>query len=70
MSIKEKSRIERGCLIGDGVTVGPHASLEPLERLSRKRTRTDGAALDKTDDKDETDDEEDDSDLEEAEASE
>ena len=38
--IKEQSKIDRGCLIGDGVVIGPEAHLLPFERLSKKRTRS------------------------------
>lgn len=49
----------KGCLIGDGVVVGPSAVLEPFERLSRRREPN--SASDDEDDED--------SDLEEVEAS-
>ncbi|KZT26304.1 nucleotide-diphospho-sugar transferase [Neolentinus lepideus HHB14362 ss-1] len=35
--IKDKSRIERGCLVADGVVVGPEAKLRPFERVSKRR---------------------------------
>ncbi|KIJ68987.1 hypothetical protein HYDPIDRAFT_36093 [Hydnomerulius pinastri MD-312] len=41
VQIKEKSRVERGCLIADGVVVGPQARLEPFGRLSRRRQDVD-----------------------------
>lgn len=56
--IKEKSKVPKGCLVGDGVVVGPHAILEPFERLSKSR------ALKQT----EAADEDEDSDLEDIEA--
>jgi translation initiation factor eIF-2B subunit epsilon len=55
--IKEKSTVPRGCLIGDGVIIGPEACLEPFERLSRRRSS-----------KGDGDEEDVGSDLEEAEA--
>ncbi|KAI9571225.1 nucleotide-diphospho-sugar transferase [Boletus coccyginus] len=33
VQIKEMSRVERGCLIGDKVTIGPGARLEPFQKL-------------------------------------
>jgi translation initiation factor eIF-2B subunit epsilon len=57
--VKEKSTIPRGCLIGDGVIIGPEAHLEPFERLSRRRSPNDDGDREDTDS---------DSDLEEAEA--
>lgn len=36
VQIKETSRVERGCLIADRVTIGPHARLEPFQKLSKK----------------------------------
>lgn len=56
VTIKENTKIPRGCLIGDDVVLGPNAVLQPFERLSKKRNL-------------ESDTESDDSDLEEAEAS-
>ncbi|EGN95405.1 hypothetical protein SERLA73DRAFT_186375 [Serpula lacrymans var. lacrymans S7.3] len=81
--IKEQSQVERGCLIGDGVVVGPRATLMPFERLSRKRSiesdeeddedGEDEDDEDEADDEGEEDDDDDDeddvdSDLEEVEA--
>lgn len=57
--VKEGSTVERGCLVGDGVVIGPNASLREFERLSVPWTKTEGEASD--------DDE--DSDVEEMEAS-
>ncbi len=37
VTIKDRSRIVRGCLLGDEVVVGPGAVLPPFERLSKKR---------------------------------
>jgi translation initiation factor eIF-2B subunit epsilon len=56
VTIKDNTHIEKGCLIGDGVIVGPGAHLKAFERLSKKR-----AGAGKTEDEDE------DSDLEEIE---
>lgn len=36
VSIKEKSTVMKGCLLGDGVMVGPGAKIEAFERLSVK----------------------------------
>ncbi|KIK99306.1 hypothetical protein PAXRUDRAFT_822932 [Paxillus rubicundulus Ve08.2h10] len=61
VQIKEKSRVERGCLIADGVIVGPQARLEPFQRLSRRRqdAEDDDDEGDEDDEDDETEDEED-----------
>ncbi|KAG6890454.1 hypothetical protein C0992_001501 [Termitomyces sp. T32_za158] len=56
VSIKDKSVVQRGSLVGDGVIVGPSALLRPFERLSRKRDSADSS-------------EDEDSDLEDVEAS-
>ncbi|KAJ7452519.1 nucleotide-diphospho-sugar transferase [Mycena galericulata] len=58
VTIKEKTRIEKGCLVGDGVMVGPLAVLDPFERLSKRRDQTALAE----------EEEEDDSDIDEIEA--
>ncbi|KAJ7710005.1 nucleotide-diphospho-sugar transferase [Mycena rosella] len=60
VTIKEKTRIEKGCLLGDGVVVGPLAVLDNFERLSRRRDKTAG--------EEEEEDEDEDSDMEEIEA--
>ncbi|KAG1827058.1 nucleotide-diphospho-sugar transferase [Suillus subaureus] len=39
--IKERTRVERGCLIADGVVVGPQAKLAPFSRLSKRRQDSD-----------------------------
>ncbi|KAG1782724.1 nucleotide-diphospho-sugar transferase [Suillus placidus] len=39
--IKESTRVERGCLIADGVVVGPQAKLVPFSRLSKRREDSD-----------------------------
>lgn len=36
VQVKDGSRIEKGCLIADGVVIGPQARLKPFERLSRR----------------------------------
>lgn len=59
VQIKEGSRVPKGCLIADGVVIGPNATLEPFERLSLKRDEADN----------DSDEDSDDSDVEEAEAS-
>lgn len=62
VNVKERSRIEKGCLVGDGVIVGPQAVLVPFERLSKRREQN-------KDGKYGTDGEDEDSDVEEVEAS-
>lgn len=59
VTVKEKSRVDRGCLVGDGVVVGPDAHLEPFERLSMKGAKKSNNPAE---------DEDEDSDLEEVEA--
>ncbi|KAJ7219182.1 nucleotide-diphospho-sugar transferase, partial [Mycena pura] len=56
VTIKEKTKIERGCLVGDGVVVGPLAVLDIFDRLSKRR---EGPA---------DDEDEDDSEMEEIES--
>ncbi|KAF8969966.1 nucleotide-diphospho-sugar transferase [Flammula alnicola] len=58
VQIKDRSRIPKGCLIADGVVVGPDATLRPFERLSVRRDEADIEA----------DADDDDSDIEEVEA--
>lgn len=41
VQIKERTRVERGCLIADGVVVGPQATLKPFSRLSKRRQDSD-----------------------------
>jgi len=82
VQIKDGSRVERGCLVGDGVVVGPGARLLPFERLSRRLqdvedSDPDEGESEENDDEEDEDGEEDevedndevDSDYEEAEAS-
>jgi len=57
--VKDGSRVPKGCLLADGVIIGPDASLQPFERLSVSRDEVDV----------ETDHEDEDSDIEEVEAS-
>lgn len=59
VQIKDRTHVARGCLIGDGVVVGPDAVLQSFERLSKRRSADDVAA----------DEDDDDSDIEEVEAS-
>ncbi|KAJ6496585.1 nucleotide-diphospho-sugar transferase [Mycena vitilis] len=59
VTIKERTQIKKGCLVGDGVVVGPLAVLDPFERLSRRRDQKPSSE----------EDDEDDSDIEEIEAS-
>lgn len=65
--IKDGSHIPLGCLIAEGVVIGPDAMLDPYERLSVKRNEIIGAGEDgdRVDDNDD-----DDSDIDEVEASE
>ena len=58
--------VPRGCLVADGVVIGPGAHLRNFERVSKKRDAPARAADDGSDGDDEEDD---DSDLEEVEAS-
>ncbi|KAG8217822.1 hypothetical protein J3R82DRAFT_5987 [Butyriboletus roseoflavus] len=62
VQIKETSRVERGCLIGDKVTIGPQARMEPFQKLSKK-CQDDH----EEDDNEEEDDDDDDDDEEEEE---
>jgi len=57
--VKDGSIVPKGCMLADGVVVGPNAKLEEFERLSMKRNQADVEA----------DEEDDDSDIEEVEAS-
>ncbi|KAF9227524.1 nucleotide-diphospho-sugar transferase [Gyrodon lividus] len=50
VQIKEKSIVERGCLIADGVIVGPQARLEPFQKLLRRRQDAEGEDEDEEDD--------------------
>ncbi|KAH0827077.1 hypothetical protein J3R83DRAFT_4762 [Lanmaoa asiatica] len=59
VQIKEMSRVERGCLIADKVTIGPQARLGPFQKLLKK-------CQDDRDDRDEEETEEDDDDDDEA----
>jgi translation initiation factor eIF-2B subunit epsilon len=65
--VKDGSHVPLGCLIAEGVVIGPDAMLVPYERLSAKRNEIIGAGGD-VDGAD--DDDDDDSDIEEVEASE
>ena len=58
VNIKDNTHIAKGCLIGDGVIVGPDSVIQPYERLSTRR----GPPVDGDEE------EEDDSDTEEVEA--
>ncbi|KAF8654077.1 hypothetical protein AX16_003610 [Volvariella volvacea WC 439] len=40
VDIGDKTYVPRGCLIGDGVTLGPGVSLEPHDRLFKRREAT------------------------------
>lgn len=72
VQIKEMSRVERGCLIADKVTIGPGARLEPFQKLFKgcqDDHKEEEAEADEDDD-DEADEEEDDDDHEEDESEE
>lgn len=60
MQIKERTRIERGCLIADNVVVGPQARLAPFSRLSKRRSDGDEDNEDDDDDTEQADDEDED----------
>lgn len=61
VTIKDGTRVLKGCLLGEGVTIGPSATLKPFARLSKKREETDEPPSDE--------EEEEDSDLEDIETS-
>ncbi|KAF9264793.1 nucleotide-diphospho-sugar transferase [Marasmius fiardii PR-910] len=42
VTVGDDMKIPRGCLIGDGVSLGPGIQLEPFERLSRRTDNGDG----------------------------
>ena len=63
--VKDGSHVPLGCLIAEGVVIGPEAILDPYERLSVKRNKITSVG---SGDDDGVDD--DDSDIEEVEASE
>ena len=63
--VKDDSHVPLGCLIAEGVVIGPEAILDPYERLSVKRNKITSVG---SGDDDGVDD--DDSDIEEVEASE
>ncbi|KJA27539.1 hypothetical protein HYPSUDRAFT_198273 [Hypholoma sublateritium FD-334 SS-4] len=50
--VKDGSRVPRGCLIGEGVVLGPDAMLQPFERLSARRSVEEVAAAAEDDDSD------------------
>lgn len=63
--VKDGSHVPLGCLIAEGVVIGPDAMLDPYERLSAKRSEIIGVGGNE-----DGDNEDDDSDIEEVEASE
>lgn len=68
VQIKEASRVERGCLIADKVTIGPKARLEPFRKLLRKSQDDhdqDEGEEEEEADEDEDEDEDDEADDEE-----
>lgn len=66
VQIKEMSRVERGCLIADRITIGPQAKVEPFQKLLKKSQgdRVEDEEEDEEDEGDE-DDEADDEEEEE-----
>lgn len=69
--VKDGSHVPLGCLIGEGVVIGPDAILDLYERLSVKRNENIGTGGGDGDGAgDDDDDDDDDSDIEEVEASE
>ena len=77
VQIKEASRVERGCLIADKVTIGPKARIEPFQKLLKKcqdddeeeEEEVDEEEGEEADDEEDEDESEEDSDYEEVEAS-
>ncbi|KAI6117666.1 nucleotide-diphospho-sugar transferase [Pisolithus croceorrhizus] len=59
VQVKEGSRIEKGCLLADGVVIGPQARLQPFERLSRRHLGTEHNEEDEGEEDDEDEDDED-----------
>lgn len=66
VTVKDNSHVPLGCLIGEGVVIGPNAILDPYERLSVRRKEIIGGGSGGEDGVDD----EDDSDIDEVEASE
>lgn len=48
--VKAKSTIARGCVVGDGVVLGPEAKLSEFTKVSRKGLRAENADEDDEDD--------------------
>lgn len=61
VTLGDRARVPRGCLVADGVTIGANAKLRKFERVSKKREERPADKGDETD----GDDEESDSELEE-----
>jgi len=40
VNVREGTTIEKGCLVADGVAVGPKAVLQAFDRVSRKKENT------------------------------
>lgn len=65
VQIKETSRVERGCLIADKVTIGPQARLDPFQKLLK--TCQDDHEDEEADEEEASEDEDDEADDEEEE---
>ena len=61
VTIKDQTRVSKGCLVGDGVIVGPSAVLRAFERLSKRPDENEKRQMEEDEDVD--------SDLEDVEAS-
>ena len=61
VTIKDQTKVSKGCLVGDGVVVGPSAVLRPFERLSKRPDESERRQMEEGEDVD--------SDLEDVEAS-
>ncbi|KAG2755999.1 nucleotide-diphospho-sugar transferase [Suillus brevipes Sb2] len=64
VQIKERTRVERGCLIADGVVVGPQATIKPFSRLSKRRQDSDDEDEEFEDAEEECEEDDDDADGE------
>jgi translation initiation factor eIF-2B subunit epsilon len=57
VNVREGTTIEKGCLVADGVVVGPKAVLQAFDRVSRKKENTSISEVDTDGDVSEEDDE-------------
>jgi hypothetical protein len=62
--VLEGSTIEKGCLVADGVVIGPKAVLQAFDRVSRKKEGRSGIRGGADEDVSEEDDDDDDEDSE------